>query len=129
MGTDEPGMETLRSLTLTSLAFAAWIQETFGEPQVLVPPKNLVSELRADRDSLASKLATATEALRWYADEENYDEGSSFLRGMSKVQGDKGWRADDALKKIDPTPSAAKEGGDEWDGTFRDGCDETKDHR
>ena len=21
------------------------------------------------------------------------------------------------------------EGGDEWDGTFRDGCDETKDHR
>lgn len=73
------------------------------------------------RDSLASKLAVAVEALRWYADDENYDEGSSFLRGMSKVQDDKGWRADAALKRI--------EGGDEWDGTFRDGCDETKDHR
>lgn len=81
---------------------------------------------------LASKLATATEAIEethyflkyLIAGKSQYYYGDHLMaNGMS--------HATDLDKRIKEARAALKsiEGGDEWDGTFRDGCDETKDHR
>lgn len=51
-------------------------------------------------EDLQEKLKIAVVALKWYADDKNYDEGTSFLRGCSDVQSDAGNRADEALKQI-----------------------------
>lgn len=44
--------------------------------------------------------AKLREVLRFYADDQNYDEGTSFLRGVSEIQRDGGYRASEALEKI-----------------------------
>lgn len=63
------------------------------------------AEAISDRDSLASRLKVATEALRWYADEVNWcaywDKESPVVESSPAGQDDLGARARAALKNIE----------------------------
>jgi len=56
--------------------------------------------LSQDVHDYRDKLQVCIEALKWYADDNNYDEGTGFLRGVSSVQSNAGWHATEALNKI-----------------------------
>jgi len=57
------------------------------------PGTDVVLALRMAADEIDRLRA----ALEWYANEDNYDEGSGYERGVSDVTSDGGYRATEAL--------------------------------
>ena len=76
------------------------------EEQIAELERKLISEnahIESIRQQLAERdaqLKVCIEALKWYADDNNYDEGTGFWRGVSSVQSNGGWHATEALKQI-----------------------------